>query len=366
MLTTLRSTAAATVLKMAYGYTIDSGGSDLLVGTVQSTIANFSRAAVPLGWAVDIIPVLQYLPERFPGTEFKETARKWRKTVEASAYIPYRFVQRQVAAGDHRPSYVSKLVEQLKQKDGKLDAKDEKAITWSAASLYGAAADTTVLTLTAFTLAMIKFPQVQRKAQEELDRVIGSDRLPAFNDREMLPYINAVVKEASRWWPIAPMGFPHTATETFDHEGMRIPKGAYLLPAVWWFLHDPSVYPDPESFDPERFLPPRDEPDPESEAFGYGRRKCPGRFFADAGLYLNIARTLAAFNIGKAIDDGGRETEVDVKPGPGILTYPSKFDVRVEPRSARHVELIRQMEEQYGLEIGDAELLEDVDDLDAM
>jgi cytochrome P450 len=102
---------------------------------------------------------------------------------------------------------------------------------------------------------------------------------------------------------------------------MRIPKDAYLVPAVWWFLHDPSVYPDPETFAPERFLPPRNEPDPGSEAFGYGRRRCPGRFFADAGLYLNIAQTLAVFNVGKALDENGKEIEVDVKPGPGFLAY---------------------------------------------
>jgi cytochrome P450 len=58
------------------------------------------------------------------------------------------------------------------------------------------------------------------------------------------------------------MGFLHVATETFYHEGFRISKDALLLPAVWWFLRVPSVYLEPESFDPERFLPPRDEPDP--------------------------------------------------------------------------------------------------------
>ena len=350
---------------MAYGYAIDTSGSDVLVGTIKSTIANFSLAAVPMGWAVDIMPALRYLPDHFPGAGFKETARRWRKIVEASAYIPYEFVQRQMAAGEHRPSYVSKLVEQLERENGGLNAGDEEAIIWSAASLYGAAADTSVITLTAFTLAMIEFPEVQRKAQQEIDRVIGNDRLPTFSDRVSLPYINAVVKEATRWWPIAPMGFPHTATETFYHESMRIPKGAYLLPAVWWFLHDPSVYSDPESFDPGRFLPPRNEPEPETEAFGYGRRKCPGRFFADAGIYLNIVQTLAAFNIGKAVDKGGQEIEVDVKQGSGILTYPGKFAFDVQPRSVKHVDLVRQMEEQYRQGDGDAALLEGMDEADA-
>ena len=154
------------------------------------------------------------------------------------------------------------------------------------------------------------------------------------------------------------MGFPHTATETFHHDGMRIPKGAYLVPAVWWFLHDPSVYADPDSFEPERFLPPRNEADPESETFGYGRRRCPGRFFADASLYLNIAQTLAVFSIGKAVDANGKEIEVDVKPGPGVLTYVDKFPFQMKPRSANHADMIRKLEEQFSQDSeGDAAFL---------
>jgi cytochrome P450 len=351
------------MLKMAYGYTIDSQKPDLLISMIEQTLANFSRAAVPMGWAVDILPALRHLPHNFLGATFQESARRWRNTLETSAYIPYRFVQRQVAADDHRPSYVSKMIKQLKHEgDGRLSSEDEQTIIWTAASLYGAASDTTVITLNSFTLAMLKFPQVQRKAQRELDTVIGTNRLPTFSDREKLPYINAIVKEASRWWPVIPMGFPHTATESFYHEGLRIDKGAYLLPAVWWFLHDPEVYPDPESFDPERFLPPRNEPDPESEAFGYGRRKCPGRFFADAGIYLNIVQTLAAFDISSAVGEDGKDIEVDVKPGPGILTHLAKFDVQVKPRSARHVELICQLEKQLSQETSDAGLLDGLSD----
>jgi len=355
----LFSTTAATILKAAYGYTVESQKPDVLVETIDRMMAEFSLAAVPMGWAVDIIPALQHLPDGFPGTGFKRTARKWRKSIETSAYVPYKFVRRQMAAGSNKPSYVSKLVEKLSQDgNGDLSVDDEKSVIWTWASLYGAAADTTVITLTAFTLAMIKFPDVQRTAQAEIERVVGTGRLPSIHDREKLPYINAVVKEAIRWWPIAPMGFPHTATEEIQYKGYHIPEGAYLLPAVWWFLHDPSVYPEPESFDPERFLPPRNEPDPGVEAFGYGRRICQGRFFADSGLYLNIVQSLAVFNIGRAVDEKGREMEVDVRPKPGILTYPSEFKSRVSVRSGKLAELIRRSDHRGSQEESDATLLE--------
>ncbi|EAQ92026.1 hypothetical protein CHGG_00261 [Chaetomium globosum CBS 148.51] len=354
-----KTAAAATVLKMAYGYTIEPHRPDKLVNLVEKMMAEFSLAAVPMAWAVDIVPALQYLPESFPGAKFKKTAAQWRKSIMASAYIPYRFVQDQMAASTHRPSYVSKLMEQLKEEPTvKLDADDEEAVIWTAASLYGAGTDTTTVSLTVFTLAMIQFEYVQRKAQEELDRVVGTDRLPTFEDRPNLPYINALVKEVTRWWPIAPMGFPHTATEDVEFNGLHIPKGAYLLPAVWWFLHDPQVYANPECFDPDRFLPPREEPDPMAETFGYGRRKCPGRFFADSGLYLNMAQSLAVFKFMKAVGNDGKEVDVDVKAKPGILAYPRDFGFRIEPRSEEHRLLIMQFEQRPSLfEQSDAELL---------
>ncbi|KAI9041395.1 cytochrome P450 [Aspergillus affinis] len=358
-----KTTAGATVLRMAYDYTIEPHKPDPLVELIDRMMTEFSLAAVPMAWAVDIIPALRHLPENFPGATFKKTARKWRKSIQATAYIPYRFSQSRMASLKFRPSYVSKLVQQLRGEsdDGTLSREDEDSIVWTAASLYGAAADTTVITLTIFTLAMIKFPDVQRKAQKEIDRVVGTDRLPGFEDRDKLPYVDALVKEAIRWWPLAPMGFPHTVTEDFEYKDMHIPKGAFLLPAVWWFLKDLEVYAEPDSFDPNRFLEPRNEPDPKTEAFGYGRRICPGRFFADSSLYLNIAQSLAAFTMAKAVDKDDKEIEVDVKPKPGMLTYPTEFDFQVTPRSEKHVQLIRQLERQHPWEASDAEHLESVE-----
>lgn len=138
---------------MAYGYTIEPNKPDILVDLIDKMMTEFSLAAVPMAWLVDLIPALRYIPENFPGTAFKQTARKWRQSIQASAYIPYRFVQRQIAADNHRQSYVSKLIQQFKSEDStaNLRSEDEKAVIWTAASLYGAAADTTVITLTAFT-----------------------------------------------------------------------------------------------------------------------------------------------------------------------------------------------------------------------
>ena len=354
------STTAATILKMTYDYNIEPDKPDTLVGLIERVLSQFSLAAVPMAWPVDLIPALRYIPENFPGFNFKKTACKWRSDVRASGYTPYRFVQRQMAAKRYQPSYVSKLVQQLKpeHETGNLTDQDENAIIWTAASLYGAAADTLVISLTAFTMAMIVFPNVQREAQEELDRVVGQNRLPNFEDRENLPYINAIVKETLRWWPVTPMGFPHAADADVEYEGHHIPKGAIILPAVWWFLNDPEIYFNPKVFDPERFLSPRNEPDPNVEGFfGYGRRICPGRFFADSSLFLNIAQSLATLKFEKAIDPDGRDIEIDITPKAGILSYPKDFQFSVTGRSPKHADLIRRVGMEHPLEEGDAGLL---------
>lgn len=79
---------------------------------------------------------------------------------------------------------------------------------------------------------------VQKQAQEELDRVIGPDRLPLAADKDRLPYIHALMLETHRWHPVAPMGVAHTSVAEDERRGYRIPKGAMMLPNTWYVLYD--------------------------------------------------------------------------------------------------------------------------------
>lgn len=76
---------------------------------------------------------------------------------------------------------------------------------------------------------------MQQKAQAEIDSVIGTNRLPSTTDRDNLPYVNAIVKEALRWHTVTPLGLPHKADEDDIFDGFLIPKGALLLPNVWYY-----------------------------------------------------------------------------------------------------------------------------------
>lgn len=86
---------------MAYGYTIEPNKPDTLVSLIEKMRTEYSLAAVPMAWPMDFIPALWYLPENFPRVTFKKIARKWRNSIQQSAYTPYRFVQRQMAAANY-------------------------------------------------------------------------------------------------------------------------------------------------------------------------------------------------------------------------------------------------------------------------
>ncbi|VUC23970.1 unnamed protein product [Clonostachys rosea] len=356
-----KTEASAKVLKITYGYVIKPQTHDPLVALVERMMDNMSLALVPMAWIVDILPVLNRLPEGFPGTSFKALAREWNQVNQTVTDAPFSFVRKQLATRTHRTSYVSQLIEKYgvsKHGDLELTLEEEHAIKQTAAILYGGGADTTVSTLSSFVLAMILFPDVQRKAQEEIDKVVGNERLPGFSDRHQLPYVNALVSETLRWLPVTPIGTPHVTDEEIMYNDFRIPKGTYLVPSIWWFLHDPETYANPGDFDPDRFLEPRNEPEPTSANFGFGRRICPGRFLAMESLFITVSRILAAFRISKAIDGDGEEMEATLEPTAGLICHPKPFPYRIEPRTEKHAELILSVEREHPWETSDAESLD--------
>jgi len=73
--------------------------------------------------------------------------------------------------------------------------------------------DTSASTLSSWVQAMVLYPEVQKKAQAEIDSVVGEKRLPTWSDHDNMPYVATLVKEAMRWRPTAPLGFPHALSE---------------------------------------------------------------------------------------------------------------------------------------------------------
>ncbi|KAG9079140.1 hypothetical protein FS749_008790 [Ceratobasidium sp. UAMH 11750] len=197
----------------------------------------------------------------------------------------------------------------------------------------------TVAAILVFFVAMLLFPEVQKKAHEEIDTAVGSERLPTMDDRAHLPYVERLIQEVLRWRPIFPNGLPHVCYQDDIYKGYRIPKGAKIFANIWAISRNPEVYKDPEVFDPDRFLDPSVPPSP---TFGFGRRLCPGIHYAGSSLFIFIVSILAAFNIEMAKDEQGNS----VVPGPEgelktVIFQPVPFKLRLTPRSAIVEQLIQ-------------------------
>ncbi|KAG1729789.1 cytochrome P450 [Suillus lakei] len=334
----IRHTAGALILRISYGYEVKEN-NDPFVDLAKIALDNFSLTTTPGAFMVDSIPFLAKIPEWFPGAGFKRLAREWREIADEMADAPYKFVKDQMAVGIAPESFSSNLL-----KGHTPTAEEDHNVKWSAVSIYGGGADTTVSAIYAFFLAMTLYPDVQKKAQAEIDGVVGPDRLPSFADRASLPYVEALAKEIIRWNPIAPTGFPHCVTEDDIHDGYYIPKGSVIIPNIWFMLNNPEIYANPSEFNPERFLAnggKKPETEPRTTAFGFGRRICPGLLFAETSIWLSTVRSLAVFDISKVVENGVEITP-EVDQTTGTLSHPKPFKCSIKARSAKALALIQQ------------------------
>lgn len=234
----------------------------------------------------------------------------------------------------------------------KADGFSDDQASYVTGTLLEAGSDTTSSTLYAFVQAMLLFPEAQRKVQEEIDRVVGSQRMPTMDDEQDLPYVRACMKETLRWMPTTILGaVPHAVTQDDQYMGYLIPKGAGVMNNVWGINMDEKRSPNPRQFNPERFINDSQslaEAAANSEAskrdqftFGAGRRICPGIHIAQRSLFLGISRMMWAFNVRPKLDAQGKP----ILPDPdrltqGFVCMPEHFDAKITPRSDERAEIL--------------------------
>ncbi|KAF8198529.1 cytochrome P450 [Pholiota molesta] len=346
-LTITRNGITELALSLAYGIKLDEL-NDPYVNLAHAAGDSITQAAISGAFLVDFIPMLKYVPEYFPGAGWKKKVKAWRKIQEDFRELPFQATLTDMASGVARASFTSVSLASL---DPAIDtAHQTEVIKDTAGIVFGAGADTTLSGIHTFFAAMLCFPDVQLRAQQELDRVLKG-RLPEFEDEQDLPYLAALVKEVLRWQPATPIAVPHYASEDDVYGGYHIPKGALVIGNAWAMLHDEDDYPDPSRFRPERFL--KDgklDPsvrDPSQIAFGFGRRICPGGHIATSVTWLMAASILSTFNIGKAVDEDGLAVEPHVEYKSGLICHPLPFKCTIKPRSKEAEALILSAAESY-------------------
>ncbi|KAG1744160.1 cytochrome P450 [Suillus paluster] len=249
--------------------------------------------------------------------------------------VPFAHTENGLAAGSISSCMVADHLLKLDENDSD-SAWQKKAVMESAATASGAGTETTAAVVMNFILAMILHPHVQEKAHELIESVVGTKRLPTFQDRPALSYIDAILRECLRWRPVFPLAIMHAAVESDVYEGYYIPKGATITPNVWAMCHNEAKYPNASEFNPDRFLNADGTltDDTVSVVWGFGRRMCPGRHLAEASIWSAMVYLLAIFKFSKAKDETGQEVEIKPQWHGGITVRPMPFPCSITPRNA--------------------------------
>jgi len=288
---------------------------------------------------------LKYLPDWFPGAEFKRQAKVFRANTEEAVTRPFNMVKRKLARGDSEPSFASNLLSENAHQGDEQKRVEERTIADVATTMFVGGTETTASALMTFILAMILFPEVQAKARVEMDAVFRG-ALPSLDKRGSTPYLNAVLLETLRWHPVAPVGVPHRLAKDDVYNGYRIPAGTIVMVNAWGILHDERRFPDPLRFNPDRWLSSNgndgiSDLDPLRVAFGYGRRICPGIAFAQSSLWIGMATILSALELRMKVDPITGEVLVPKMEfvGDRSSSKPQPFECDIRPRSTYSSEL---------------------------
>lgn len=340
----LRRFTSAVVLRIGFGVKIRSNDDPYIQIATDASYA-LGRTGVPGGTPLDFFPLLRFFPSWLARSKSLKFARDWNWAIRRIHDVPFVAAQRAMAEGTAQPSFIRHQLEHraVRVERGESVEMTLEDIKGAAGAIFAAGQGTTWSTVVVFILSMLLHPEIQRRAQAEIDAVIGSTRLPEFSDRPSLPYLEYVLQETLRWGPVSPMGVPHKSMEDDVYNGMFIPKGSLVYANARAMCYDEKIYKDPDTFNPMRFAPVseggNDEPLPIGP-FGFGRRICPGRHLADTTLWFMLTTMLATMSIDKSTGLDGEEITPRVAFSPGITSHPEPFTCVLRPRSQLAKELI--------------------------
>ncbi|KAG1769089.1 cytochrome P450 [Suillus placidus] len=236
------SCAASVILCVMYGKSAPTATNAPEIIVIHKMLKRFQMLMRPGAFLIERYPILKYVP----GCTTEELATG----KSGSSFARYRLENQ----SSHKLS--------------------DEEMAYLAASLFGVGSDTTAVAIMYVVMASACYPKAQEKVQEQLDIVVDRERAPMFDDYNSLPQIEAFMLECLRWRPVTTLGFAHCASADVVYKGMCITEGAIVFGNHWAISRDPSVYPNPDKFDPEKWLNSEGKfrDDLKFPSYGFGRR----------------------------------------------------------------------------------------------
>ncbi|KAI3501139.1 hypothetical protein L1887_29000 [Cichorium endivia] len=206
--------------------------------------------------------------------------------------------QRRKMGGDGNKDFLQFLLQREDDKDSKTPFTMEHLKALLMDMVVGGT-DTTSNTVEFALAEMMNQPEILKKAQEELEAVVGKDNIVEESHIKKLPYLYAVMKEVLRMHPTLPLLVPHCPSESCVIGGFTVPKGARVFINAWAIHRDPAIWENPSEFHPERFLV--SEWDYSGNDFNYfpfgsGRRICAGTAMAERMFMFLLASLIHSFD----------------------------------------------------------------------
>ncbi|KAI1137483.1 cytochrome P450 family protein [Hypoxylon sp. FL0543] len=339
--------------QMIYGFRTTTCSDPNLLSAI-SMFSEFCDMAVSIpARLMDCYPIFRRIPKRL--LPVCRQAMDFERRCMAVHLDHWLEGKKKAQDGAALPCYCASLVQEQVA-----EGFSDEVAAHIAGNLIEAGSNTTSDELFGFLLAMVTHPDVQRRAQQEVDSVVGTGRLPTLEDMQALPYIRGCAKETLRWMPTTALLIPHAPLKDDVYQDYIIPAGATVFLNVWALNMDPANWPNPRVFDPSRFEhETRSEHeiatsgDPASVRhnyiFGAGRRLCPGIHIGERNMFLAMACLLWAFDMSTP-DPSKIDTE-DLRGG--LALAPAPFECHLKPRDSHRADVMRREWRQLRTELLD-------------
>lgn len=243
---------------------------------------------VGAGSIVDVMPWLQYFPN--PIKTIFENFKTL--NVEFCAFVRDKVVEHRKTLEsdtirDMTDAFIVAL-DNVRDRSGITAEKD--LVTASVSDVFGASQDTLSTALQWIILILIRFPEMQQRLQQEVDKVVDRDRLPSIEDQQHLPYVMAFIYEVMRFSSFVPLTIPHATTTDTSISGFSVPKNTVVFINQWSMNHNPKMWDNPDTFNPLRFLTADGALNKNLTSsvliFSLGKRRCIGEELSKLQLFL--------------------------------------------------------------------------------